>query len=60
MDNYRMSTLTIIGAIAVFIAAWFPPAQFLDFTADDMHKAYIACSLMMAGFAIYLRAVHKD
>jgi hypothetical protein len=60
MDNYRMSTLTTIGAIAVFIAAWFPPAQAYGFAAAELHKIYIAFSLLMAGFAIYLRAVHKD
>lgn len=58
--DIRTSTILILGAIAVFIAAWFPPATFLDFTADDMHKASIGCSLLLGGFAIYLRAVHKD
>lgn len=58
--DIRTSTILILGAIAVFIAAWFPPAQFLDFTADDMHKASIGCSLLLGSIAIYIRTVDKD
>lgn len=58
--DFRTSTILILGAIAVFIAAWFPPATFLDFTADDMHKAFIGCSLLLASIAIYIRTVDKD
>ncbi len=58
--DIRTSTILILGAIAVFIAAWFPPATFLDFTADDMHKTFIGCSLLIASAAIYIRTVDKD
>jgi hypothetical protein len=58
--NIRTSTVLILGAIATFIAAWFPPAHFLDFTADDMHKAFIGLSFLNASLAIYLRTATND
>lgn len=57
--SVRTSTILFFGAIAVFIAAWFPPANFLDFTADDMHKAFIGCSLLIAFFGLVSR-IHND
>lgn len=53
--DFRTSTILFFGAIAVFIAAWFPPANFLDFTADDMHKASIGASALLATFGLISR-----
>jgi hypothetical protein len=58
--NIRTSTVLILGAIATFIAAWFPPAHFLDFTADDMHKTFIGLSFLIAFIGIYSRVSTND
>jgi hypothetical protein len=58
--DIRTSTVLVFGAIATFIAAWFPPAHFLDFTADDMHKTFIGLSFLIAFIGIYLRTTTND
>lgn len=56
----RTSTIILIGSIAVFIAALFPPPRFLDFTPAQMQMAFLSFSLITGGFALYLRAFTQD
>lgn len=60
MDNYRTSTIILIGSAIIFIASFSPPAGFLDFTAEEMQKAFIGWSLVTGAIAIYFRTVTKD